>query len=115
MQTSNSKHHKTNKIHIKKGDTVRILAGNDRKKEGKVLRVDTKTYRALVEGVHIVCKHKKPTSQNPKGTILRVEAPVHISNLMLVNPATRKTERIGRKLNSVGKLQRYFKKTGDFI
>jgi len=115
MQSINSKYHQTKKIHIKKGDTVRVLAGNDRQKEGKVLRVYPKRYRAIVEGVHIVCKHRKPTSQTPQGSILRLEAPVHISNLMLVNPATGKPERCGRKLNTLGQLQRYSKKTGDFI
>lgn len=115
MQSSNNKHHQVKKVHIKKGDTVRVLAGNDRKKEGIVLKVFPKRYRAVVEGLHIVSKHKKPTSQKPQGEILKVEAPIHISNLMLVNPATGKAERFGRKANEVGKLQRYSKQTGHFI
>lgn len=115
MQSGNNKHHQGNKIHIKKGDTVRVLAGNDRKKEGIVLKVFPKSYRAVVDGIHIVSKHRKPTSKKPQGEILKVEAPIHISNLMLVNPATGKAERVGRKANEAGKLQRYFKKTGHFI
>jgi large subunit ribosomal protein L24 len=115
MKTGNNKHHQVNKLHIKKGDTVRVLAGNDRKKEGLVLKIFPKLYRALVEGVHIVSKHKKPTAKKPQGEIMKVEAPVHVSNLMVVNPATGKPERVGRKINEAGKLQRYSKKTGDFI
>lgn len=115
MRSSNNKHHQTKKIHIKKGDTVRVLSGDDRKKEGIVLKVFPKRYRAVVEGVQIVSKHRKPTSQKPQGEILKVEAPVHISNLMLVNLATGNAERVGRKTNAAGKLQRYSKRTGDFI
>jgi large subunit ribosomal protein L24 len=108
-------HHKISKFHIKKGDTVQVLSGNYKKKQGKILRVFPQTYRAIVEGVNFVSKHKKPTAKNPQGTIERVEAPIHMSNLMLINPATGKPTRIGRKLNDDGKLQRYSKKTGEFI
>lgn len=107
--------HNTSKFHIKKGDTVQVLSGNYKKKQGKVLKVFPRTYRAIVEGVNFVSKHRKPTAKNPQGSIERVEAPVHISNLMLVNPATGKPTRIGRKFNDLGKLQRYSKKTGEFI
>ncbi|OJW73422.1 MAG: 50S ribosomal protein L24 [Candidatus Amoebophilus sp. 36-38] len=108
-------HHKTSKFHIKKGDTVQVLSGNYQKKQGKVLKVFTKTYRAIVEGVNFVSKHRKPTAKNPQGAIERVEAPIHMSNLMLIDPATGKPTRVGRKLNGEGKLQRYSKKTGEFI
>ena len=110
-----NRHHKTSKIHIKKGDTVQVLSGNYHNKRGVVLKVFPKAYRAIVEGVHIVSKHKKPTAKNPQGAIERVEAPIHISNLMLVNPATGQPTRVGRKENEKGKLQRYSKKTGEFI
>jgi large subunit ribosomal protein L24 len=110
-----NKHHKTLKLHIKKGDTVQVLSGNYRKKQGTVLKVFPKTYRAIVEGVHIVSKHKKPTAKNPQGTIEKVEAPIHISNLILIEPVTSKPIRTGRKLNEEGRLQRYSKKTGEFI
>jgi large subunit ribosomal protein L24 len=115
MRDSNNRYHQTTKLHIKKGDTVRVLSGNDRKKEGVVLKVYPQAYRAVVEGVHIVSKHRKPTTKNPQGSIVKVEAPVHVSNLMLVNPTTGKPTRIGRKINDTGKLQRYSKTTGEFI
>jgi large subunit ribosomal protein L24 len=110
-----NKHHKTKKLHIRKGDTVKILAGNDRNKRGTVLKVFSGTYRAIVEGVHIVSKHKKPTAKSPQGVIERVEAPVHISNLMLVDPSNNQPTRIGRRLNEDNKLKRYSKKTGELI
>ncbi len=103
------------KLHIKKGDTVQVLAGNDRNKQGKVLKVYPKTYRAIVEGVAFMVKHRKPSAQNPQGGIERKEAPIHISNLMLIDPATSKPTRVGRKYDEKGKLQRYSKKTGEFI
>jgi large subunit ribosomal protein L24 len=103
------------KLPIKKGDLVRVLAGNYRATQGKVLKVFPKTYRAIVEGVAMVSKHRKPSAQNPQGGIEKREAPVHISNLMLIDPTTGNPTRIGRKLNENGKLQRYSKKTGEFI
>jgi large subunit ribosomal protein L24 len=103
------------KPHIKKGDLVQVLAGNYRKKQGKVLKVLPQTYRAIVEGVAIISRHRKPSAQNPQGGIEKKEAPVHISNLMLIDPATGKPTRIGRKHDESGKLQRYSKKTGEFI
>jgi len=103
------------KYHIRKGDTVLVLSGENKGQEGKVLKVITKTDRALVEGVNIVSKHTKPNAQNPQGGIVKQEAPIHISNLMLVDPATGKPTRIGRKRNDDGKLVRYSKKTGEEI
>lgn len=103
------------KLHIKKGDTVKILAGNERGKTGKVLEVQVSKRRAIVEGVNIVHKHNKPSATNPNGSIDKIEASIHLSNLMLVDPASGEATRIGRKLNDQGKLQRYSKKTGEFI
>ncbi len=103
------------KLHIKKGDTVKVLSGNSKDKTGKVLEIDLAKKRALVEGANIVTKHRKPSAQNPNGGIDKIEAPIHISNLMLVDPATGEATRTGRKLNDKGKLQRYSKKTGEFI
>jgi len=99
------------KLHIKKGDTVFVNAGEDKGKKGKVLEVFPKDYRALVEGVNIMSKHSKPNATNPDGGIIKKEAPVHISNLMLVCPQTGKPTRIGRKEGSNGKLVRYSKKS----
>jgi large subunit ribosomal protein L24 len=107
--------HDTAKIHIKKGDTVIQIAGKikDEKNTGKVLRVYTKTYRALVEGLNIISRHTKPNSANPNGGIIKKEAPIHISNLMLAEKG--EVTRVGRKENEKGKLQRYSLKSGEFI
>lgn len=107
--------HQTGKIHIKKGDTVMQIAGKivDGQNTGKVIRVYPKTYRALVEGLNIISRHTKPNATHPNGGIIKKEAPIHISNLMLVEGG--KPTRVGRKLNDNGKLQRYSVKSGDFI
>ena len=102
-------------MHIRKGDTVKVLAGNDKGKEGKVLELFLEKNRAIVEGINMVTKHEKPSAGKPEGGIKKTEAAMHVSNLMLVNPADGKTTRTGRKLNDKGKLQRYSKKTGEFI
>lgn len=101
------------KLHIKKGDTVEVISGADKNKTGEVLRVYPAENRALVKGVKMVTKHRKPDADNPNGSIVKVEAPIHISNLMLVVGGEK--TRVGRKLNDDGNLQRYAKKTGDFI
>lgn len=109
------KYNKQPKLHIRKGDTVKVLAGDDKGKTGRVLEVFPEERKAIVEGINIVTKHEKPSAGKPEGGIKRTEAPVHISNLMLIDPATGKPTRVGRKLNEKGKLQRYAKKTGEFI
>jgi large subunit ribosomal protein L24 len=103
------------KLHIKKGDIVYVNAGEDKGKTGRVLEVNVEKQRAIVEGVNIVSKHSKPNAKNPQGGIEKKEAPVHISNLNLVDPKSGKPTRIGRKLNSKGKLVRYAKKSGEEI
>jgi len=103
------------KLHIKKGDTVVVIAGNDNGKQGKVLEVIRSKERAIVEGVNMIKKHTKPNAEHPQGGIIEREAPVHISNLMLVDPKTGSRTRIGRKLDSNGKLVRYSKKSGEEI
>ena len=103
------------RLHIRKGDTVKVLAGDDKGKEGKILEVNTEKKRALVEGVNIMTKHTKPSAGKPEGGITKVESFVHISNLMLIDPASGKATRTGRKLNDKGKLQRFSKKTGEII
>jgi large subunit ribosomal protein L24 len=109
------KSNKQPKLHIRKGDTVKVIAGDDKGKTGKVLEVILDKQRAFVEGVNIATKHTKPSAGKPEGGIKKVEAPIHVSNLALVDPATGETTRIGRKLNDKSKLQRYSKKTGEFI
>lgn len=104
------------KLHIKKGDLVKVIAGDAKNQEGKVLSVDVAKQRALVEGVNTVSKHTKPSTKNPQGGILKQEAPIHVSNLMLIEPKTGKVTRTGRKLDEkTDKLVRYSKKTGELI
>ncbi|MDR0603375.1 MAG: 50S ribosomal protein L24 [Bacteroidales bacterium] len=102
------------KIHIKKGDNVKVLSGDDKGQTGKVLKVEVKKYRAFVEGVNLVSKHTKPSSKNPQGGIIKKEASVHISNLMLVDGKGNAT-RIGRRMGSKDKLVRYSKKSEEEI
>ena len=90
-------------------------AGEDKGKTGRVLKVDVAKQRAIVEGVNIVSKHTKPNVRNPQGGIEKIEAPVHISNLNPIDPKTGKPTRIGRRLNSEGKLVRYAKRSGEEI
>jgi len=106
---------KPHKLHVRKGDTVKVISGNERGKTGKIVSVQISKNRATVEGLNMVSKHIKPSATNPNGGIVKQEAPIHISNLMLVDPASGTPTRIGRKLDSNGKLQRYSKKTGEII
>ena len=103
------------KFHIRRGDRVRLLTGNDKGKEGKVLQVYPSRNQATVEGCRLVKRHRKPDRDHPNGQIEEKTAPIQISNLMLIDPSTGKPTRIGRKLNDQKKLQRYAKKTGEFI
>ena len=98
------------KLHIKSGDTVYVNAGEDKGKTGKVVKVLVEKNRAIVEGVNMVSKNQKPNAKNPQGGIVKMEAPIHISNLNVVDPKTGKPTRIGRRLNENGKLVRYSKK-----
>jgi large subunit ribosomal protein L24 len=103
------------KLHIKKGDTVVVIAGNSKGQEGKILEVVRETERAIVEGVNMVSKHTKPNAKSPQGGIIKQEATIHISNLMLKDPKTGKPTRIGRRLDKNNKLVRYSKKSGEEI
>ena len=103
------------KLHIKKGDTVIVNAGDNKGQTGKVVKVLVSKNRAVVEGVNMVSKSQKPRAKNPQGGIVKVEAPIHISNLNVVDPKTGKATRIGRRLNENGKLVRYAKKSGEEI
>jgi large subunit ribosomal protein L24 len=102
------------KLHIKKGDMVMVIAGDDKGKKGRVIEVINAQNRALIEGINIVSRHTKPNAQNQQGGIIKKEAPVNISNLKVVDKAGNAT-RIGRKLNDAGKLVRYSKKSGEVI
>ena len=103
------------KLHIKKNDTVVVLAGQDKGKTGKVLKVLVDENRALVEGVNMVSKSTKPSAQNPQGGIVKQEAPIHISNLSLIDPKSGKATRVGIKVTEDGKKVRIAKKSGEEI
>ena len=102
------------KLHVKKGDMVQVIAGDDKGKVAKVLKVLPEKNRAIVEGVNVNKKHTKPNAKNAQGGIVDVEAPIHISNLMVVEGKT--PTKIGRKIDEkTGKLVRYSKKSGEVI
>lgn len=101
------------KLHIKKGDTVFVNAGEDKGKTGRVLMVDTKKQRAIVEGVNFITRRTKPSAKHPQGGMVKREASVHISNLNPVDPSTNAPTRIGRKRNEEGRLVRFSKKSGE--
>ncbi len=103
------------KLHIKKGDTVYVNAGDDKGKTGRVLKVLVKERRAIVEGINMVSKSTKPSAKNPQGGIIKQEASINISNLNVVDPKSGKPTRIGRKLGADGTLVRYSKKSGEEI
>ena len=103
------------KLNIKKDDTVYVRSGEDRGKTGRVLKVFPAKNRAIVEGVNIITKATKPSAKHPQGGLIKMEAPVHISNLSLLDLKSGKPTRIGRRLNDKGKLVRYSKKSGEEI
>ncbi len=103
-----------NKLRIKKGDNVIVIAGNDKGKTGKVLSVAPADNRAIVEGVNLVSKHTKPNSKAPQGGIIKKEAPIHVSNLSLIDPKSNTATRVGYKVVD-GKKVRYAKKSGEEI
>lgn len=103
------------KLNIRKGDLVKVIAGDSKGQQGKVLQVITKDSRVLVEAVNMVSKHTKPSAANPNGGINKQEAPIHISNLMLVDPKSGNPTRISRKRSEDGKLVRIAKKSGEEI
>ena len=103
------------KLHIKKGDMVQVIAGDNKGQQGKVLKVEAEKQRAIVEGVNLCKKATKPNAQNPQGGIVEKEAPIHVSNLQVLDPKGGKPTKGGRRLNAKGKLVRYAKKSGEEI
>lgn len=108
------KRNKQPKLHVKKGDTVKVIAGNAKGKTGVVLEIIASKRRVIVEGINVVTKHIKPSAASPEGGLNKTEAPIHISNVMLVDSSTGDATRTGRKIVE-GKLVRFSKKTGDVI
>lgn len=103
------------KLHIKKGDTVFVNSGEYKGQKGRVLEVNRDTDRAIVEGINMIKKHTKPNAKSPDGGIIEQEAPIHLSNLMVVDPGNGEPTRIGRKPGDNDKLVRYSKKSGEEI
>jgi len=102
------------KLHIRKGDEVIILAGKDKGQKGKVLKVFVKDEKALVEGVNMVSKSTKPSAKHPQGGIVKQEAPIHISNLSLIDPKSGKATRVSIKHDGKNVI-RVAKKSGEEI
>src|ERR1700744_5372069 len=103
------------KVKLRKGDLVKVIAGDSKGSEGKILEMVLEKNRAIVEGANMVSKHTKPNAANPNGGIVKQEAAIHISNLMLIDPKSGKPTRVGRKRNDAGKLVRVAKTTGEEI
>jgi large subunit ribosomal protein L24 len=102
-------------LKIKKGDTVYVLAGDDKGKTGRVLDILPEQGKAVVEGVNIVSKSTKPNANAPQGGIIKKEAPIHLSNLAVVDPKSGKPTRVGFRFDENGKKVRYSKKSGEEI
>jgi len=103
------------KLHVKKGDTVIVISGKDKGKKGRVLQAYPKEGRVLIEGVNLIKKHTRPSQANPQGGIVTQEAPIHSSNVMLVDPKTGTPTRVGHKVLTNGKKVRIAKKSGEVI
>ncbi len=106
---------KTHHLNVKKGDTVKVIAGKDKGKQGKILRSIPSTERVVVEKVNIVKKAMRPTQANPQGGISSIEAPLHVSNVMLVCPSCNEPTRVGHRFKDDGKKVRVCKKCGKDI
>ena len=109
MGTSNKK------LHIRRGDKVVVIAGDEKGKTGTVVSVDLNNDKAIIEGLNMVTRHNKPTASNPNGGIVKKEAPIHVSNIALADPKTGKPTKVGRKEDKDGKLVRYAKKSGEVV
>lgn len=102
------------RLKIKKGDLVTVLSGDHKGKQGRVTDVDRKTDRVIVEGINLITKHRKPSATNPQGGIEKIEAGIHVSNVMILDNKGNAT-RIGRRKNAEGKLERFSKKSGEAL
>ena len=109
------KHNLIPKLHVKKGDNVKVIAGDSKGKTGRIIDIFPEKRKATVEGVNIVTKHSKPSAAKPEGGIVKMEAPIHISNLMLLDPKGGAPTRVGRREDNEGKLVRYAVKSKEEI
>lgn len=100
---------------IKKDDMVIVLAGEDRGKQGRVLKMLPSKGRAIVEGINMVTKATKPNAQHPQGGLIKMEAPIELSNIALIDPKSGKPTRVGIRVNDKGDKVRYAKKSGEEI
>ena len=98
--------------HVKKGDTVVVICGEDRGKVGQVLRVDTGDNKVLVQGINRVYRHLRPSRQHPRGGRIQKEMPIHISNVLPVDPKTNQPTRVGFRKKEDGSVERFAKKSG---
>lgn len=101
-------------MHVKKGDKVIVISGKDRGKTGTILEAYPKKDRVLVEGVNMIKKHAKPSQENPQGGILNIEAPIHVSNVMPVDPKSGQPTRVGYEVRD-GKKVRIAKRSGEAL
>ncbi|WP_093073205.1 50S ribosomal protein L24 [Salisediminibacterium halotolerans] len=101
-------------MHVKQGDNVKVISGKDKGKEGTILQAYPSQSRVLVEGVNMIKKHAKPSQSNPQGGILNQEAPIHVSNVMPIDPKTGEPTRVGSKVEN-GKKVRIAKKSGESL
>ncbi|GGG07122.1 50S ribosomal protein L24 [Paenibacillus abyssi] len=104
-----------NKLHVKKDDNVIVITGKDKGKKGRVIAAYPRENRVLIEGVNMVKKHSRPSQQNPQGGIIEQEAPIHVSNVMLVDPKSGNPTRVGYKVLDNGKKVRIARKSGEVI
>ncbi|MBE3595363.1 MAG: 50S ribosomal protein L24 [Candidatus Carbobacillus altaicus] len=102
-------------MHVKKGDQVMVIAGKDKGKRGRVLAVYPKKERVLVEGINFIKRHTKPNQQNPQGGIITKEAPIHVSNVMPIDPKTGRPTRVGYKILEDGRKVRIAKRSGEIL
>ena len=104
-----------NKLHVKKDDTVFVISGKDKGKKGRVIASYPRENRVLIEGINMVKKHAKPSQENPRGGILDQEAPIHVSNVMLIDPKSGQPTRIGYKVLENGSKVRIARRSGEQI
>jgi large subunit ribosomal protein L24 len=101
------------KVHVRRGDRVKVIRGNFAGSEGTVLRVETKTNRVVVEGVNLRKKHTRPSQANPEGGIITFEAPIHASNVMLIDPSNNEPTRIRQRIDADGTKERIAVRSGN--